>query len=235
MKKEDIDRELTSFGEFLLKRSLVQSGREKFYVLWLRRYFNECERLNGQDWEGKLALFVDRLGADPRYKPWQVNQAEDAIRLYFQNYRTPQPDTTPPFPKDKPQSEERWIVADLALDQLSKLLGLKHYAFKTEQTYIGWCKRLFSYSIQYYGQKEQKRILVSPAVITDFLARIATREKVSKSTQNQAFSAFLFLCRNVLDLDLSGMEKNVRVRRGKRMADQWLDFTPDLQWWSQVE
>jgi integron integrase len=58
---------------------------------------------------------------------------------------------------------------------------------------------------------------VSPELIKDFLARLATQHKVSKSTQNQAFSALLFLCRNVLHVELKDMEKNLRSKQGKKL------------------
>jgi integron integrase len=54
-------------------------------------------------------------------------------------------------------------------------------------------------------------------LIKDFLARLATQQKAAKSTQNQAFSALLFLCRNVLHLELHDMEKNIRSRPAKKL------------------
>jgi hypothetical protein len=39
------------------------------------------------------------------------------------------------------------------------------------------------------------------------------RRNVSANTQNQAFSALLFLCREVLGLDVEGVTDVVRARR----------------------
>jgi len=38
--------------------------------------------------------------------------------------------------------------------------------------------------------------------VRDFLAHLAVRQNVSASTQNQAFCAILFLCREVLGLNV---------------------------------
>ena len=50
-----------------------------------------------------------------------------------------------------------------------------------------------------------------------FLTYLATRRRVSASTQNQAFSALLFLYRNVFEVELQGMGDTLRARRGRRL------------------
>ncbi len=53
--------------------------------------------------------------------------------------------------------------------------------------------------------------------ISQFLSSLAVREKVSVSTQNQAFNALLFLYREVLKIDLQTLEGIVRPRRPVRL------------------
>jgi integron integrase len=53
--------------------------------------------------------------------------------------------------------------------------------------------------------------------VRQFLSHLATARNVSASTQNQAFSALLFLYREVLRHDLSGLEQVVRARRAARL------------------
>lgn len=50
-----------------------------------------------------------------------------------------------------------------------------------------------------------------------FLETLATRDQVSASTQNQAFSAILFLYRNVWNLSLEDMQSTLRARRPKML------------------
>jgi integron integrase len=55
------------------------------------------------------------------------------------------------------------------------------------------------------------------AEITEFLSALATRRKVSASTQNQALSALLFLYREVLGRDLPWMDGIVRAKQPVRL------------------
>ncbi|WP_024869302.1 integron integrase [Pseudoxanthomonas suwonensis] len=55
------------------------------------------------------------------------------------------------------------------------------------------------------------------AAVEAFLTRLATRDHVAASTQNQALSALLFLYREVLGVDLPWMEHVVRARRPQRL------------------
>ena len=47
-------------------------------------------------------------------------------------------------------------------------------------------------------------LLSTAAAVRDFATRLATRLRVSASTQNQAVSALLFLCREVLGIEVEG-------------------------------
>ena len=55
------------------------------------------------------------------------------------------------------------------------------------------------------------------AEVTAFLTSLATRERVSASTQNQALSALLFLYRDVLGIDLGAIPPVVRARTPERL------------------
>jgi len=96
-------------------------------------------------------------------------------------------------------------------------MRIKHYAYRTEQTYLSWCKRFFNYSRECKGVGENGGIIITAELIKDFLAQLASRNKASKSTQNQAFSALLFLCRNVVHVELHDMEKSLRAKAGKKL------------------
>jgi site-specific recombinase XerD len=96
-------------------------------------------------------------------------------------------------------------------------MRIKHYTYKTEQSYLSWCKRFFHYSGECNRSNQDGFVSVSPELIKDFLAHLATHLKASKSTQNQAFNALLFLCRHVLHIELKEMEKNLRSKIGKKL------------------
>jgi integron integrase len=81
------------------------------------------------------------------------------------------------------------------LDQMRDKLRLKHYAYKTEKSYLHWVKRFIL-----FHQKRHPKDIGTPEVEA-FLTHLATDLQVAASTQNQAFSAILFLYREVLQQD----------------------------------
>ncbi len=97
---------------------------------------------------------------------------------------------------------------------MMRLIRLKHYSYSTERTYLDWAKRFFKYL------EETKRKKHFPPVegdVKDFLTHLALRQKVSSSTQNQAFNALLFLFREVLRIHFSDMAGTIRAKRGVRL------------------
>lgn len=93
------------------------------------------------------------------------------------------PSTTVPKPKK-------------LLDQVSEALRTKHYAYRTEQTYIDWIKRY----IIFHKKRHPKDM--DAEEIREFIAYLAAERKVATSTQNQALSAILFLYRTVLQKEI---------------------------------
>ena len=80
-------------------------------------------------------------------------------------------------------------------------------------------RRFFAYCSERQGVPEPR---IESDAVRDYLTHLAVRRKVSASTQNQAFSALLFLCREVLGLNVEGVANVVRTatamagRRGPR-------------------
>ncbi|MBL0699757.1 MAG: integron integrase [Desulfosarcina sp.] len=220
MYKNTIEQRLTSYGNFLLKRSMVQPGKGKYFVSWVRRYLNSERSFKGQTWEEKLPQYLDRLAGEANINSWQVDQAEQAIRLYFQNYYAEKkfpPKQTAAHQAYAGQEDAERYNRNQAMEDAREWMRIKHYAYRTEQTYLGWCKRFFDYSEQCKGVDQAGNVLVTPQLIKDFLAQLASSANVAKSTQNQAFSALLFLCRNVLYIELGDMEANLRAKAGKKL------------------
>lgn len=97
------------------------------------------------------------------------------------------------------------------LDQVRAALRRKHYALRTEQTYLAWIKRFIL-----FHTKRHPRTM-GATEITAFLTHLAVREHVSASTQNQALAALLFLYRDVLDLPIDLPIDAVRAKRPQRL------------------
>ena len=86
------------------------------------------------------------------------------------------------------------------LDQLRNALRLKHYAYRTEQSYVHWVKRY----IFFHDTCHPKKMGVDEVEL--FLTDLAINGQVSASTQNQALSALLFLYEHVLQQPLGHVE-----------------------------
>lgn len=78
-------------------------------------------------------------------------------------------------------------------------IRLKHYAYRTEATYVQWIRRYIIFQNKRHPKEMGK------AEIEVFLTHLAVEGQVSASTQNQALSALLFLYREVLNLDMAGI------------------------------
>jgi len=89
---------------------------------------------------------------------------------------------------------------------------MRHYSARTERAYVGWIKRF----IFFYDAKRHPDTM-GAAEVTSFLSHLAMSQRVSASTQNQAFSALLFLYREVLGIELTGLETASRAKRPERM------------------
>jgi integron integrase len=97
------------------------------------------------------------------------------------------------------------------LDQVRDVLRIKHYSYRTEQTYVDWIKR---YII--FHEKRHPKDMGAPE-IKAFLAYLAQERHVAASTQNQALSALLFLYKNVLQLEVAALPNLVHAGRPKHL------------------
>jgi integron integrase len=97
------------------------------------------------------------------------------------------------------------------LDQVRDAIRLKHYSYRTEQTYVQWISRY----ILFHNKQHPKDMGVPE--IEAFITHLVTQENVAASTQNQAFSSLLFLYRNVLDIELGERINALRAKKSRHL------------------
>src|SRR5437867_4975768 len=97
------------------------------------------------------------------------------------------------------------------LDEVSDIARFRHLSLRTEQAYRNWIKRYI-----FFHDKRHPRDLDAEAVRT-FLTHLAVNERISASTQNQAFSALLFLYRQVLKMESLNIQGVERARHSRRL------------------
>ena len=97
------------------------------------------------------------------------------------------------------------------LDRVRWHLRVKHYSIRTEKTYLDWIRRF----ILFHGKRHPADM--GEEEIAAFLSHLAIDGRVAASTQNQAFSALLFLYGQVLERKLDYVAGVERVSRPPKL------------------
>lgn len=136
------------------------------------------------------------------HEEWQVKQADHALRLYRHYLGTLLPADT-----SRAEKDDAWKAI---LDEMRDVMRVRHCALQTEKTYMRWVAS-FSNAV---GKPPGA---VDANDVQQYLSDLAVRRKVSRSTQNQAFNALLFLFRHVLERDIGNISNTVRSRVRRRL------------------
>ncbi len=112
---------------------------------------------------------------------------------------------------DAPVSGQPVTLHSGLLDRVRQTLRLKHYSHKTEEAYVGWIKRF----LRFYHDRHPAGI--AEKEIGQYLSALATRSRVSASTQNQALNALLFLYHEVLGKQIGYVNSVMRAKRPQRL------------------
>ncbi|MDO8722953.1 MAG: integron integrase [Syntrophales bacterium] len=197
-----------------MENKLVPEGHVSFYALWASRFLSFSNRHQDKAIELRKGLFLDSLTKDQKLQDWQVEQADNAIRLYINHFLSDDISSLSPNAKSDPQNK----LPDYqgVLQKLQEAIRIKHYAYSTERTYMEWFKRFYNYVTSTKGKHWQKDG-ADETDVRDFLSHLAIAQRVSSSTQNQAFNALLFLFREVLKINLQDISKTVRAKRGPKL------------------
>ena len=205
---------LKEFEQFMADRNLVPEAQRSFYVNWVRRFLNaEFSSVELED-RDKVACFSDQLARDDSVQDWQLRQALQAVSLYLDVFLKEGMGYQARDTRDRQATggagSRPAACGTEAVAQMKKLLRLRHYAYRTEQTYVEWVERYIKYA------KNQGLEWIEPGSVRAFLSHLALQRKVASSTQNQALSAVLFLFRDTLKIDV-GEVNAVRAKRGPKL------------------
>lgn len=206
----ELETSLQQFAEFLLRARLARPHAAPYLVRWVRRFL--ARPATNLPLADQVQQFCDGLERDGHVEDWQVRQANQALRIYFVNFLKRSDWNTPPGTDG---GRVQTISNPLAVLELVRTrLRTRHYSYRTEQTYIDWVRRFFEYAA---ARQVPPRPDVQVDDVRDFLTYLAVQRHVSASSQNQACSALLFMCRDVLHLDTNSLAPAVRAKRGPRL------------------
>jgi integron integrase len=206
----ELEASLQQFGEFLLKARLVTQNSAPYCVRWVRRFLTRPA--SDEPVADQVRRFCEGLEQGGVYQDWQIRQAEQALRIYFVNFL--QRTDWHRRPHTAIVDEQGRTNPLAALEELRLRIRTRHYSYRTECSYADWVRRFLAY----VGERQQSpHPRLDSAVVRDYLTYLAVRRQVSASTQNQALCAILFLCREVLGLDVEGLSLAARAKRGPHL------------------
>jgi integron integrase len=197
------------FSEFLRARGRIHEHDLGAYLRWIR-LFRQHAAESGQEPPGSdnatVASFLELIST--QHDAAQRRQARHAVGLYlfYRSGGIRKPALSPPTPEVAPRAPGETLA-----DTLTRLLRLKHLSLRTEKVYLGWVSRFLAF----VGSADMARL--TEQELKRFLSHLAVERRVSASTQNQAFNALLFLFRNVLGVEIRGLDSVVPARRTRRL------------------
>lgn len=103
------------------------------------------------------------------------------------------------------------LAAPRLLEFLRECIRYRHFSYLTEQACVGWVRRC----IGFHGRCHPREM--GAPEIESFLNHLANERNVAASTHNPALSALLFLCADVLGIELSWLGEIERPRRPSRL------------------
>ena len=92
--------------------------------------------------------------------------------------------------------------------KVRECLRVAHYAYRTEQTYVGWIRQF----VEFHGGRRPSTM--GAQHVKDYLRHLAEERQVAASTQNQALNAIVFLFKRVLGREMGDFSDFQRARRG---------------------
>ncbi|MFH1020942.1 MAG: integron integrase [Pseudomonadota bacterium] len=196
---------LHDFEAYLSDRQLVQKKQLPYFIRWASNYLSFCEKSGVRpDSESQVQAFL--LFMAKNKEEWQVKQAREAIRLFLFHLSRTGSDADGSVALSPPS--ESW---QQTTTQMREALRLRHRSLRTEKSYLQW---LHAFQGFLAGKPPAE---IDSSDVKRFLSHMAVEKNVSASTQNQAFSALLFLFRHVFDRDLAEISETVRASPRRRL------------------
>jgi len=216
----------------VVEKAHLTAADQAWFPRWVALFANRLQLAETESLPvaaDSVVAFLKGLKADGK-PAWQRLQAVRALEFYAHSvFHAEAADLVPIrealaklASREQPSATEievRDLVGRIDPDehevvqQLRRTLRLGHYSRRTEQAYVGWVERFLRRN--HVTDSAGLNCLGEPAVKA-FLSELAVEGNVAASTQNQAFSALLFLFQNVLERKLELIDA-VRAKKPERL------------------
>ncbi len=191
------------YWRFLLEKQFASEKTAVYMQKWVEQFLHFACDYRGEPFEQVLTRFESMLESKGSLEPWQLKQANDAITIYHHHFRRH---------ADGGQKSAVAVKPDEIMTKVHEWMRIKHYAKRTERTYTQWIARFLRYVREQGGER-----LPTVRDFSGYISHLATKRRVSASTQNQAFNALLLLFRDILHVDTANLPKSVRAKEGERL------------------
>ena len=166
----------------------------------------------------KAAYLESLWHAEPAMEEWKCEQARQALEIFERGvtgWRWVREDgrwalrfRIGPARGEVGREDAAPAVESGLVDAVRRQMRLRHYSYRTEENYLHWVERFLVHvggEDALGGDRGEK--------VKEFLEHLALARNVSASTQNQAFSALLFLYQQVLRRPLEHLKGTIRARK----------------------
>jgi integron integrase len=172
-----------------------------------------------------VAMFLAGLQSRSNVKPWQVEQASEALQILFADHlQLPwaatwlEPEDIAGGGKDSEAAIRNDTPPSVLHPELEELLGqfrtelrLLHYSIRTEHSYLGWTRRF----IAFHRLKHPRDLGASE--VKAYLEYLVEEREVSANTQKLALNALAFLYNKVLKTPFEELGDFARAKKPKRL------------------
>lgn len=205
----------------------------KWYLSWAQQFAKSARGVPLKARQAEhVKAFLSNLQNDPNIQPWQITQADDAIRILCREFlklawatewpiflpesdrkgllASPAPPVTDQFPDRSGRNKLSPELHPL-LDRMVTVARTRHLALRTERAYLQWVERYLL-----FHRNSDPRQLGSAAVVA-YLEFLAEKRGVAASTQNQALNALVFFYERVLESPFGDLGDYLRAKKPKKL------------------
>ncbi len=205
--------------------------RKLQYRLALIRYLHYCKKSRQQATVSSAREFMNSVQRQRLLSVSMLATWKEALNWFFKEGRKQKVETDrravrldagprqagPSRPTNTMTDIPPAAAADLGKTdwerRLIRTLRSRHYQWRTEQTYRQWAWRFDSWM----GKRTRCLEEATASDIREFLSDLATRFRISASTQKQALNALVFLLREALARDPGDFRDFARARASIRI------------------
>jgi len=148
--------EISEFQQYLQSKSLIREKYIPFYAHWARKFLTFIDSSERGHQDVLVEMYINDLRSQGNISDWQIRQAYDSIQLLIYNFLN---GNLSKYHMNVDSSPTPTTNTANIIDDTRKAIRIKHYSYRTEQTYIDWIKRFSTYVKKIKNKTEYKDIM----------------------------------------------------------------------------